>query len=131
MKRVLADTGCAQVDDNAALSSRSEERGGVGSHPDKDRTDVKPATLLVRQKEREREPQTIKDWRQSMTTNEAEAIMKKRGRVERVNANFKNRGFGTLLVRGLAKVQVIALWHALAHNLTIALRLKAMAASAA
>ena len=62
---------------------------------------------------------------------EAEAIMKKRGRIERVNANFKNRGFGALLVRGLAKVQAIGLWHALAHNLTIALRLRAMAASVA
>ena len=66
-----------------------------------------------------------------MTTNEAEAIMKKRERIERVNANFKNRGFGTLLVRGLAKVQAIELSHALTHNLSIALRLRAMAASAA
>jgi transposase len=131
IKRVLADTGFAQVDDIAALGSRPEAPIGVYIHPPKDRTDVKPVTLLVRQKEREREPQTIKDWRQRMTTNEAEAIMKKRGRIERVNANFKNRGFGTTLVRGLAKVQVIALWHALAHNLTIALRLRSMAASAA
>ena len=125
------DTGFAQIDDIAALSSRPEAPVGVYIHPAKDRADVKPATLLVRQKQREREPQTIKDWRQRMTTNEAEAIMKKRGRIERVNANFKNRGFGTLLVRGLAKVQAIGLWHALAHNLTIALRLKAMGASAA
>jgi hypothetical protein len=66
-----------------------------------------------------------------MTTNEAETIMKKRGRIERVNANFKNRGFGTLLVRGLAKVQAIGLWHALAHNLSIALRLRVIPASAA
>jgi transposase len=131
IKRVLADTGFAQVDDIAALGSRPEAPVGVYIHPAKDRADVKPATLLVRQKEREREPQTIKDWRLRMTTNEAEAIMKRRGRIERVNANFKNRGFGTLLVRGLAKVQAIGLWHALVHNLTIALRLRAMAASAA
>ena len=131
IKRLLADTGFAQVDDIAALSGRAEAPVGVYIHPAKDRTDVKPATLLVRQKEREREPQTIKDWRQRMTTDEAGAIMKKRGRIERVNANFKNRGFGTLLVRGLAKVQAIALWHALAHNLTTALRLRAIAASPA
>src|ERR1700680_2194804 len=131
IKRVLADTGFAQIDDIAALSSRSETPVGVYIHPAKDRADVKPATLLVRQKQREREPQTIKDWRQRMATNEAEEIMKKRGRIERVNANFKNRGFGTLLVRGLTKVQAIALWHALAHNLSTALRLRAMAASAA
>jgi transposase len=131
IKRVLADTGFAQVDDIVALGSRPDAPVGVYIHPPKDRTDVKPATLLVRQREREREPQTIKDWRQRMTTNKAKAIMKKRGRIERVNANFKNRGFGTLLVRGLAKVQAIGLWHALTHNLTIALRLRAMAASAA
>jgi transposase len=131
IKRVLADTGFAQIDDIAALGSRPEAPVGVYIHPAKDRADVKPATLLVRQKDREREPQTVKDWRQRMTTNETEAIMKKRGRIERVNANFKNRGFGTLLVRGLAKVQAVGLWHALTHNLTIALRLRAMAASAA
>ena len=131
IKRVLADTGFAQIDDIAALSSRREAPVGVYIHPPRDRTDVKPATLLVRQREREREPQTIKDWRQRMTTNEAEVIMKKRRRIERINANFKNRGFGTLLVRGLAKVQTIGLWHALAHNLTIALRLRTVAASAA
>ena len=66
-----------------------------------------------------------------MSTNEAEAVMKKRGRIERVNASFKNRGFGTLLVRGLAKVQAIGLWHALGHNLTIAVRLRTIAAAAA
>jgi len=131
IKRVLADTGFAQVDDIAALGSRAEAPVGVYIHPPKDRADVKPATLLVRQKEREREPRTIKDWRLRMATDEAEAIMKKRGRIERVNANFKNRGFGTLLVRGRAKVQAIGLWHALAHNLATALRLRAMAASAA
>ena len=123
-QRVLGDTRFAQVEDITTLSSRPEAPVGVYIHPPRDRADVKPATPLVRQKEREREPQTIKDWRQRMITNEAETLMKKRGRIERVNANFKNRGFGTLLVRGLAKVQAIALWHALAHNLTIAVRLR-------
>jgi transposase len=75
IKRVLADTGFAQADDIVALSSRSEAPVDVYIHPARDR-DVKPATLLARQKEREKEPQTIKDWRQRMTTSEAEAIMK-------------------------------------------------------
>lgn len=52
--------------------------------------------------------------------------MKRRERIERVNANFKNRGFGTAVVRGLTKVQAVALWHALAHNPATALRLKAL-----
>ena len=79
IKRVLADTRFAQVGDIAALSSRPEAPVGVYIHPPRDRTDVKPAALLRRQKEREREPQTIKDWRQRMTTSEAEAVMKKSG----------------------------------------------------
>ncbi len=78
-------------------------------HPPKNRMDVKPATLLKRQRDRDREPQIIKEWRQRIAPNQAETIMKKRGRIERVNANFKNRGFGAMLVRGLAKVQAIAL----------------------
>ena len=77
IKRVLADCGFAQADDIAALSSRSEAPVGVYIHPVKDRTDVKPATLLKRQKQREREPQAIKEWRQRMATDEAEAVMKK------------------------------------------------------
>lgn len=129
--RVLADTGFAYADDIAALGSRSDATVDVYIHPPKDRTDVKSSTRLARQKERDREPQIIKDWRHRMTTPVAEATMKKRGRIERVNANFKNRGFGTALVRGLAKVQAVALWHALAHNLATALRLKVNAAAAA
>lgn len=131
VKRLLADTGFAQATDIAALGTRVDSPVGVYIHPPKDRTDVKPSTLLLRQREREKEPQIIKDWRQRMTTDAAETIMKKRGRIERVNANFKNRGFGTMLVRGLAKVQAIALWHALAHNLATAFRVRAAAARAA
>src|SRR5258708_25265149 len=77
IKRVLADTGFAQVDDIAALSSRPEAPGGVYIHPPRDRTDVKPATPLRWQKQREREPQTIKDRRQRETTNQTQATMKK------------------------------------------------------
>ena len=35
-----------------------------------------------------------------------------------------------MLVRGLAKVQCVALWHALANNFATALRLRADAAAA-
>ena len=72
----------------------------------------------------------IKDWRKRMAGEEGEAAMQRRARIERVNAQAKNRGLGTMLVRGLAKVQCVALWHALAHNLATALRLRANAAAA-
>ena len=60
-----------------------------------------------------------------MATSEADAVMKRRGRIERVNAQSKNRGLGSILVRSLKKVQAVALLHALAHNLATAFRLRA------
>src|SRR5882672_7040780 len=74
IKRVLADTGFAQVDDIAALSSRAEAPVGVYIHPAKDHTDLNRARLRGGKKERKREPQTIKDGRRRMKTTGAGAI---------------------------------------------------------
>jgi hypothetical protein len=60
-----------------------------------------------------------------MATSEAEAVMKRRGRIERVNAQSKHRGLVSMLVRSLKKVEAVALLHALAHNIATALRLRA------
>lgn len=60
---------------------------------------------------------------------EGETVME-RGRNERVNAQLKGRGLGILLVRWLAKVQAVALWHALGHNHVNALRLPAGSSTA-
>ena len=68
-------------------------------------------------------------WRQRMATDEARAIYKDRAATaECINALTRGRGLIRLVVRGLAKVKAIALWHALAHNLLRAVRLRAMAA---
>ena len=67
----------------------------------------------------------LKDWRKRMAAEVSEEVMKRRKRIELVNAQAKNRGLGVMLVRGLAKVQAVALLHALAHNLSTALRLRA------
>jgi hypothetical protein len=48
-----------------------------------------------------------------------------------VNAQTRHRGLLRLLVRGLAKVRAIALWHALARNLSRTFALWAPAAAAA
>ena len=45
-------------------------------------------------------------------------------RIERINADRKNHGFGFLAVRGLIKAKAHALWHALANNLLAAHRLR-------
>jgi hypothetical protein len=131
VKRLLADTGYASTDDIAALGSRAENPVTAYVTPPVDKENVKPENLLAREKKRAKEPDVIKDWRRRMASEEGEAVMQRRGRIERVNAQAKNRGLGTMLVRGLAKVQCVALWHALAHNLVTALRLRADATAAA
>jgi transposase len=71
-------------------------------------------------------------WRERMGTEQAKAIYKERASTaECVNAQARGRGLLRLLVRGLAKVKAIALWHALAHNLLRAASLRAAAARAA
>ena len=64
-------------------------------------------------------------WRERMGTEPAKAIYKERASTaECVNAQARGRGLLRLLVRGLAKVKAIALWHALAHNLLRAAALR-------
>ena len=99
--------------------------------PPPGKKDIKPENLAARERKRAKEPAVLKDWRKRMASEEGEAVMKRRKRIELVNAQTKNRGFGMMRVRGLAKVQCVALLHALAHNLTTALRLRAANAAAA
>jgi hypothetical protein len=125
VKRLLVDTGYACVGDIAALGSREEAVVAVYAPPPEDKENIKPENLAARRKKRASEPEAVKEWRERMATSEADAVMGRRGRIERINAQSKNRGFGTMLVRGLMKVQAVALLHALAHNLATALRLRA------
>ena len=74
--------------------------------PPVDKENIKPENLMAREKKRAKEPDVIKDWRKRMANEEGEAVMQRRGRIERVNAQAKNRGLGTMLVRGLAKVHM-------------------------
>jgi transposase len=68
-------------------------------------------------------------WRRRMATEQAKVIYKDRAATaECVNALARGRGLVHLLVRGLAKVKAVVLWHALAHNLLSAARLRAAAA---
>ena len=130
---VLADTGSADHDDITALATR--ERTPVSAPVTvyvplpEERTDVKPATLKERERKRAKEPEAIKDWRKRMHSEAAKTIMKQRGGIERINANVKSRGLDRVTVRGLAKVHTIALWQALAHNLTAGFRLASAAAT--
>ena len=44
---------------------------------------------------------------------------------ECANAQARNRGLRQFVVRGLDKVRVVALWHALTHNMVCGWRLAA------
>ncbi len=88
--------------------------------------DIKPESQARRKVRLEKELPAAKEWRQRMETPEAVEMMKKRKRIELVNAQTKDRGLDYLPVRGLVKAKAIALWHALTHNLMTAIRLNAV-----
>ncbi|CAN5847170.1 hypothetical protein BH23PLA1_BH23PLA1_37280 [soil metagenome] len=124
-EEVLVDGGFAQHDQIERLSS--PELGCTvyapvqkPKDPQVDRHAPKPGDSVA-----------VAAWRQRMATEQAKAIDKERASTaECVNAQARGRGLLRLLVRGLAKVKVIALWHALAHNLLRAASLRAAAAGA-
>ncbi len=91
------------------------------------RDDVKPATLKRRAKELAKEPEPLKAWRRRMDDPAAREVYRRRSRIELVNAQLKNRGFGRFNLRGLLKAGVLGLWHALAHNILVAERLRTVA----
>jgi len=123
-KRLLVDTNYAPADDIVALASREGEGVLVYAPPPEERADVKPETLKRRATERAKEAPALKDWRQRMDTVQGQSIYRSRKRIELVNAHMKNRGFERLNLRGLLKAKIVALWHALAHNILVAHRLR-------
>jgi transposase len=123
-KRLLVDTNYAPADDIVALASREGDGVLVYAPPPEERADVKPETLKRRASERAKEAPALKDWRQRMDTAQGQSIYRSRKRIELVNAHMKNRGFERLNLRGLLKAKIVALWHALAHNILVAHRLR-------
>jgi len=112
----LADGGFAKLDDIETLAE-----AGVTTYvpvpAPRDRT-------RDRHMPRPDDPPTVAAWRKRMGTDEAKAIYKERAATaECVNAQARNRGLTRFLVRGLAKVKAVALWHALAHNMACTWRL--------
>src|SRR5262249_1859306 len=70
----------------------------------------------------------VREWRERMGTEPAQAVYRQRAStVECANAQARNRGLIRLLVRGLRKVQAVALWFAIAHNVACGMRLRAAA----
>jgi transposase len=124
-ENLLVDTGYATADDIESLSQHPAGPIIVFTPVPAMSDDVKPDTLRRRKAKLEREPQSLKDWRARMGSPEGQAVYARRKQIERVNAERKNHGFGSLAVRGLIKAQAVALWHAIAHNFVAGERLRA------
>jgi transposase len=89
---------------------------------------ITPASARNRRLRLRREPAAVQAWRARMQTPAAEAVYRRRKLTEHVHAKMKNRGFGVMMLHGLAKVRVVCLLHALAHNLIEARRQRMLTA---
>jgi transposase/ribosomal protein L34 len=124
---IIVDGGIATQDDIVALAER-DKPVTVFAPVKPDRIDVTAHSLYLRATKRAREPAALQEWRARMATPDGTAVMRRRKRIELVNAHIKTRGLGRLLVRGIAKVRAVLCLHALAHNLMTAHRLRRAAA---
>jgi transposase len=119
--RLLVDSTYAAEDDIVALA-----RDGVmvfAPVPEV-RADVKPDTLRRRLAKKLSQLQELKDWRERMNTSHGQDVYRRRKRIELVNASLKNRGFGRLSLRGIAKAKIVGLLQAIAHNIMLANHLR-------
>jgi transposase len=77
---------------------------------------------------RSHDTQEMADFRERMKTDEAKAILRQRPSIaEFPNAECRNRGLHQFRVRGLAKVNVAALWYAITFNLMRMMNLNVLA----
>ena len=122
--RLLVDTSYATSEDIVALAAQAAGPVSVYTPPPNEKENLKPATLARRIRKRAKEPFCLKEWRERMASEAGQAVYALRQRIERINADRKNHGFGFLPVRGLIKAKAHALWRALANNLMAARRLR-------
>jgi transposase len=120
---MLVDGGFVTVQDIETVSPRTTVYAPVPQPRDPARDPSAPLSG---------DSPVIAAWRQRMGTPEAQTLYKERAATaECVNAQTRHRGLLRLLVRGRTKVRAIALWHALAHNLSRTFALRAPATAAA
>jgi hypothetical protein len=111
--------------------------GGFGRHADLEAVTAKGVTVYApvpqpkdANRDRHRalpaDGPVIAEWRERMGTEAAKELYKDRAATaECVNAQARNRGLVRLLVRGVEKVQAVARWFAVAHNVACGTRLRA------
>jgi transposase len=126
--RLLADSGAMTAADIVAIA-QTHPSVQVFSPPPARKEASKPASKARYERNRAAEPQCLKAWRARMDGEEGQAVYKRRSNTEHVHARLKNRGFGRMVLRGLAKVRIACLLHAVAHNMMWALSRRALKAA--
>jgi len=114
--RLLADTGAMTAADIGTLA-QTYPSVTVFSPPPARKDTSKPESKARYERNRAAEPPSLKEWRARMDSEEGQAVYKRRSNTEHVHARLKNRGFGRMVLRGLAKVRTACLLHAVTHNL--------------
>jgi transposase len=122
--RLLADVGAMTAADIVGFAA-THPAMEVFSPPPACKVTSKPESKARYERNRAAEPQCLKDWRARMDGEDGQAVYKRRSNTEHVHARMKNRGFGRMVVRGLRKVQITCLLHAIAHNLIWAISRRA------
>jgi len=114
--RLLADTG-AMIAADIVMMAQTHPSVQVFSPPPARKEASKPESKARYERNRAAEPQCLKEWRARMDSEQGQAVYKRRSNTEHVHARLKNRGFGRMVLRGLAKVRIACLLHAITHNL--------------
>jgi transposase len=126
-KRLLADATAMTVSEIATLAERCPDLQ-VYSPPAKQRGTITQAAARNRRSQLTHEPPAVKDWRSRMASEAGKDVYRRRKLTEHAHAKMKNRGFGRVLVHGIAKVRSVCLLQAIAHNLLHAQGLRCAAA---
>jgi len=126
--RLLADTGAMTAPDIVTIA-QTYPSVQVFSPPPARKENSKPESKARYERNRLAEPQCLKDWRARMDSGEGQAVYKRRSNTEHVHARLKNRGFGRMVLRGLAKVRIACLLYAVTHNMMWALSRRALKAA--
>ena len=98
--RLLVDTSYATSENIVALAAHAGGPVEVYTPPPSEKENVKPASLARRIRKRAKEPLCLKAWRERMASEAGKTVYALRKRIERINADRKNHGFGFLPVRG-------------------------------
>lgn len=107
----LADGGCISRDNVEVMHAKGCGLYGPIRAPRskrRKRTDIRPG-----------DSPAVVEWRNRMKRRATREIYKQRAATsECVNAQMRTRGMTQFLVRGLAKIRSIVLFHAITHNMT-------------